>query len=632
MAYKMIMTSPYIETTHTIELLAAELGYSVTIVEDTMSWAAAKVNELVKSGEYEVVISRAGTAANIAESVDLPIVHCDNSDFDIMQAFIRAKRLGDRIGFLTYPEEAFPYKLKTMIDTIGFDVVQLPYRRWDDLTNQIQNAADMGIEVVVGGGRRAMELIKKCGMQGMFISTSERTIKRALIRASEVAQYRVAAREKAERLNAVIHVSDSGIILVNKRGQIETFNPAAEKMFGIRAADVIGNQSHTVANAVLRHLLEREEIAIGGSITTEDMVVAYEPIQTDHERTGTVITFKEISKIQQLENQIRRDLHMKGLVSRFQFSDIQYASEKMEELIKKARYFASTDSTVLIIGESGTGKELVAQGIHHASNRSGRPFVAINCAALPESLLESELFGYADGAFTGARKGGRPGVFELAHEGTIFLDEIGEISPPIQARLLRVLQEREVMRVGGDRVIPVNIRIIAATNRNLWQLVTEGKFRADLYFRLNVLRLEAPALRDRKDDIPVLVDHFLKRGGVTAQWNQLSERMRHFLRSYSWPGNIRELENIMERYRLSVQDEKDEFNFIQDILNETEPRAAAEPRTGGDVLTVKLGTIGEIEKQIYEQLLERFDNNRSLVAETLGISRTTLWKKMGTPS
>ncbi|MEX2104166.1 MAG: PrpR N-terminal domain-containing protein, partial [Bacilli bacterium] len=324
---------------------------------------------------------------SIAETVDLPIVYCDNSDFDIMQAFMRAKRIGNRIGFLTYPEEEFPYKMKTMIDTIGFDVVQLPYRLWDDLNKQIKAAADMGIEVVVGGGRRAVKLIRQYGMQGMFISTSERTIKRALIRASEIAQYRIAAREKAERLNTVIHVSDTGIVTVNKNGIIETFNPAAEKIFDIKGAIVIGNDCNTVRNPKLRQLLNREEITAGGTVTTEDMVVSYEPIQTNHERTDTVITFKEISKIQQLENQIRRELHTKGLVSRFQFSDIQYASKKMEEVIKKASCFASTDSTVLIIGESGTGKELIAQGIHHASKRSKGPFVAINCAALPESLL-----------------------------------------------------------------------------------------------------------------------------------------------------------------------------------------------------------------------------------------------------
>jgi PAS domain S-box-containing protein len=478
---------------------------------------------------------------------------------------------------------------------------------------------------MVGGGKRAMDLIHQYGMKSMFITTSERAIKRALIRADEVAKYRIAAREKAERLNAVIHLSDTGILMVDQNGMIETFNPAAEKIFGIKSSVLIGNGSRTVVHHKLRHLLNREEITTGGTITTEDMVVTYETIHTDIEHSGTVITCREISKIQQLENQIRREMHTKGLIARFRFSDIQYVSETMGETIKRASYFASTDSTILINGESGTGKELIAQGIHHASKRAEGPFVAINCAALPESLLESELFGYADGAFTGARKGGRPRVFELVHGGTIFLDEIGEISPPIQARLLRVLQEKEVMRVGGDRVIPVNIRIVAATNRNLWQLVTEGKFRSDLYFRVNVLRVEAPPLRNRREDVPCLVEYFMKRGGDPVLWQDLSESIRDFFMTYSWPGNIRQLENIVERYRLSVQSIKDETAFIDEVLQETEPlgatKAAAKPN---DALLVTPGTMEEMEKQIFEQLLERFGNNRSLIAESLGISRTTL--------
>jgi PAS domain S-box-containing protein len=633
--YKMIMTSPYPETTEIIRRLSSELGYPVTIVEDTMGGAANKIIDLVSKDSYEVIISRAGTAQVITEMVDLPIVHCDNSDFDILQAFLRAKTKGDKVGFLNYPDEAFPYKLDVLLELAGFDVVLLPYRNWDEITKQIQVAFEMGLQVLVGGGYRAHALISQYGMEGMYISTNERTIKRALIRAAEVAQYRIAAREKAERLNAVIHVSDEAILLVNKDGQIETFNPAAEKLFGIDASIIIGNYCKKTVHPKLHFLLNRDEIFNSGrgSMTTEDLIVTYETIQVGSERVGTVITCKEITKIQQLENQIRRELHSKGLLARFTFSNIKYESKKVGEIIQRAHIFARTDSTVLITGESGTGKELFAQGIHNASKRKDGPFVAINCAALPESLLESELFGYADGAFTGARKGGRPGVFELAHGGTIFLDEIGEISPSIQGRLLRVIQEREVMRVGGDRIIPVDIRIIAATNQNLWNLVKKGTFRSDLFFRISVLRLEVPPLRNRKEDISIIVNNLLEKAAPSLNWDGLSKEMKHFFLSYSWPGNIRQLENVVERFQLSVKSHLDEEAFIQSVIRETEMEQEITDEWttfSTDQIAVNIGTLEDMEKQIIHQMLNRFNQNRTSVADNLGISRTTLWKKINT--
>ncbi|UOF91153.1 sigma 54-interacting transcriptional regulator [Fodinisporobacter ferrooxydans] len=633
MNYKIIMTSPYPEMTASIRKLAEELEYPITIIEDTMMSAAKKVAEFVANGGYEVVISRAGTAQAIATMVDLPIVYCDNNDFDVMQAFLRAKKLGERIGFLTYPEDAFPYRMDLMLDSVGFEVVQLPYRNWEDLMKQIQVAADLGLDVVVGGGVGAQTLVRQYGMKGMHIATSERTIKRSFIRAAEIARYRIAAREKAERLNAVIHVSEEAILLVGEHGQIETFNPAAEKLFGISASLVIGSKFQEVAHPKLQYLLNREELNTGSNtITTEDLIVTYEPVQVESKKVGTVITCREISKIQHLENQIRRELHAKGLLARFHFRDIRYVSEKMNDMIQRASFFAQTDSTILINGESGTGKELIAQGIHNSSKRKEGAFVAINCAALPESLLESELFGYSEGAFTGAKKGGRMGLFEMANGGTIFLDEIGEISPMIQARLLRVVQEKEVMRVGGDRVIPVDIRIVAATNRNLWHLVKKGEFRSDLFFRLSVLRLELPPLRERREDIPVIVDSFLEKKGVPYSWATLSEKMKHFFLSYFWPGNIRELENIVERYRLSIQSFTEESHFIREVLNETEfvePPADSES-VFEDQLMIKIGTMEDMEKQIIMQMLNRYEQNRRQVAESLGISRTTLWKKLST--
>jgi PAS domain S-box-containing protein len=627
---RLIMTSPYPQMTNIIRKVSEELRCELTIIEDTMSGAAEKISaELISKSGYEVIISRAGTAAQIAQVVDLPIIHCDNSDFDLMQAFLNARKLGKHIGFLTYPEEAFPYKMETVSQVIGFHVTQLPYTNTEDLKKQIKKAEELGIDVIVGGGRRAHKEIQKYGMKVVPILTSERIIKRTILRAQEIAKYRIIARERATRLNALISTTEEGIVFVNRQGIIEMINPAAEKMFNVSEKDVIGKSCEEITDPKLRKLLLNDyDLNEKGSITTSDMVITFQQVKVESEEEGRMFTCRAISEIQQLENRIRRESHSKGLVARSSFIDIKYSSIKMEAILKRAKVYAETESTILITGESGTGKELIAQGIHNASERAKGPFVAVNCAALPESLLESELFGYSDGAFTGAKKGGRAGVFELSHGGTIFLDEIGEISAPIQARLLRVLQEREVMRVGGDRVIPVDIRIVTATNQNLWKLVTEGRFRADLFFRINVLRLEVPPLSTRREDIPKLVDHFFQKASSSIHWETLSKKVRNFFLNYGWPGNIRQLENIVERFQLCVLESQNEDEFIDEILNETEIPGESQEVQKEDTLRIEISSMEEIEKQIYEKMLQRYNNNRTIVAEKLGVSRTTLWKKI----
>nr|WP_306792989.1 sigma 54-interacting transcriptional regulator [Neobacillus paridis] len=625
--YKMIMTSGYPEMTKMIEKVASELNFKVTVVEGILDEAVREVITLIAKGGYEVVVSRAGTANALKKVIDLPVIYSDSTNSDIMQALIRAKNLGDKVCFITYPEEGFLFDFDTMFEIIGFKVEILTYKTQEELVKQVKEAKRLGMDVVVGGGVRVKDLARSHGMKSMYITLGERSIKRALILADKVAQDRIIMKERAEKLNAVINASEEGILLLNQSGEIETLNPAIERIFKVKEEAVIGKKLKEVADSKIVQLLKDKKInsVQKGSFTFQELIVTYEPVIANHERVGTVVTCREFSKIQKLESKVRRELHSKGLVAKFTLDDIIYSGQKMENVVQVAKEYAHTDSTVLILGESGTGKELIAQGIHNASKRKDGPFVAVNLAALPDSLLESELFGYAEGAFTGANKGGRQGYFELAHEGTIFLDEIGEIPPHIQTRLLRVLQEKEVMRVGGDRVTPVNIRIIAATNQRLWELVKEGKFRSDLYFRLSVLHLRVPPLRKRKEDIPALVNNSFKQIGTDKTFHHLSKDIQNFFISYSWPGNIRQLENLVERLQLRVKNQKDENEFIQECIRETEENSDV---FNEDIMIVNHGTMEQIEKQVIEQMLERYDNNRTLVAEMLGISRTTLWKKL----
>lgn len=295
--------------------------------------------------------------------------------------------------------------------------------------------------------------------------------------------------------------------------------------------------------------------------------------------------------------------------------------QNLKKIIEKA---AAGNSTVLIQGESGVGKEIIAQAIHNISPRSKQPFVAINCAALPELLLESELFGYEEGAFTGARKGGKPGKFELANGGTLLLDEIGDLPLAMQAKLLRVIQEREFERVGGTRVIKFDIRVIAATNKDLRKLIAEGKFRVDLFYRLNVLPLYVPPLRERKHDIPLLVGHFIEK--ISREKNispkVISDDTMELLLQYAWPGNVRELENIIERAQFLT-----EGNVVRP---ETLPPHIQVLGRDPAVLTIKpmKETIREVERQLITEALQKAKNNKVAAARILGITRVTLYQKL----
>ncbi|MGN0734445.1 MAG: sigma 54-interacting transcriptional regulator [Anaerovoracaceae bacterium] len=259
---------------------------------------------------------------------------------------------------------------------------------------------------------------------------------------------------------------------------------------------------------------------------------------TGEEKLGNIILLRDEEEIREAENQLNRKIREKGIYAKYHFRDIICHTENMEQCISTAKKAALTDYTLLIHGESGTGKELFAQSIHNYSQRKSKPFLAINCAALSENLLESELFGYEPGSFTGAQKKGKMGLFEQANAGTIFLDEIGDISPGLQSKLLRVLQEKQIMRVGSDKIINVDVRVITATNKDLKKLVAEGKFREDLFYRLSVIPLEIPPLRNRKDDILPLLNFF-----AGSDFDRIPEKEKRLLCDYEWPGNVRELEN-----------------------------------------------------------------------------------------
>nr|WP_304217214.1 sigma 54-interacting transcriptional regulator [Fredinandcohnia onubensis] len=427
------------------------------------------------------------------------------------------------------------------------------------------------------------------------------------------------------QIEAIVNSTHDGVVAVDKTGNIRLVNEHAKKILGIEGNMKGRNITELIPHSDMLRVLntgkiERDDIdTIGG----RQVVINRSPVIVRETIVGAVSNFKEITDIQKVELQLRKKLHQNGLEAKYRLSDIVGETPEISEVKELAWKFAKTESTVLITGESGTGKELFAQGIHAASDRSLGPFVAVNCAAFPENLLESEIFGYEGGTFTGALKEGKPGLFELAHGGSLFLDEVGEVSLRIQALLLRVLQEKTIRRVGGDRIIPVDVRIITATNRNLEEEVEKKRFRSDLYYRINILSMELPPLRDRLPDIPILVNAFL---------NEFNDKRKHkieivekelidLFQQYDWPGNIRELRNAIERMVVLEEGNSLGLHGARFLLGKIKRRNML-----GDLLNEK--SLKNREKELIFTALEKSGFNKTLAAKSLGIDRSTLWRKL----
>lgn len=415
-----------------------------------------------------------------------------------------------------------------------------------------------------------------------------------------------------KEFDILLQVLDDGIIGVNYDGLICTYNEGAEKIIGYKKHDIMYKYGLDILTDIpFKHVLEnlksvKEKLI---KINGYDVVVSVDPIIHSSRLYGAVAIIRKFNDIEKKQHKLRSQLIGKGHRAKYRFQDILGESEAIKKCKNDAIKMAKSNFTVLITGESGTGKELFAQAIHNSSGRKDYQFVAVNCGALPESLLESELFGYEEGAFTGARKGGKPGLFELAHKGTLFLDEIGEISKNLQTRLLRVLQERQVMRIGGDRLIDVDIRLIAATNRDLNDMVIKGEFREDLFYRLNVLRLGVPNLNSRREDIFSFINYF--KNEFNGKF-EMDENVKKAFLNHNWRGNVRELKNYVE-YIISLEIEK---IHIQDLPFEDGKSSENSKLNNEKVLMNRLIKIAgkNIKKYIFvlNELEKAFKKNKRL--------------------
>ena len=604
-----------------------EMDAPVEVYRASLEDAAQCARALMAQGA-QVFISRTGTQALLEQELDATVVGIPTMLSDYMEILDDARKANGPVAFFSYDE--MTDDVKTICSLLRIDARHYGFRRMADGEPSVRRALADGAVLGVGGAVTELPA-RRLGLRYLPLENSVESIISAIQTAMRMLNLKEQEHLKQEQLQleryqAVFQFTHDGIIAIDQAGRVDLINPVAQRILrrpgqtalGRFILDEIPNSNLWTALQTGRPQMDTL-INIKGTTVYSNNI----PIEIAGQVRGVVATLQDVKSVQSSERKIRIGLHEKGLIAKYCFADILGTSPSLTSAVEIARSYASARATVLITGETGTGKELFAQSIHAASPRQAGPFVAVNCATLDKNLLESELFGYVEGAFTGALKGGKAGLFELAHTGTLFLDEIGEIPLDLQAKLLRVLQEREIRRLGSGTMVPVDVRIVAATNRDLAQEVAQGNFRADLYYRLNILSVHIPPLRQRSGDVPILADAFFRKF-VGEQYGTLQPRFAQVmgrLEGYPWPGNIRELQNFVER--------------VSVLMTAHQPDGRAEAlleelvvlQREGQEATAPLPSLPP-ERQVLVEALLRNGRAVGRTAAEPGISRTTLWRKL----
>ena len=596
----------------------------------------ASIYECVQKAQAdgaEVFIAGGSNYEIFRNKFALPIIELSLSYADYFRSILEASsQYGNTVAVVTYLSEP-PYDFTTLASLLGIKIVNIVYTESGQLQPLIE---DCGCNAIVGASF-ACEIAATTGKGSVLAYSGSDEILRKINEAKALAHEIRREKSKAKFFATIIDNSPNAILGVDAEGVVINYNPAAERILGISALQARGRQS--------QHLfpeLKMDRILMEDPQEAADQIIVYRGKElhlarffvTDSSDGGSAIALlsessrhikAELNYIDQRHERITG----RGFTAKNTFETIVTANDKILEIIQRAKVYAASNYSILIYGETGTGKELFVQSIHNYSSRKNQSFVAINCAAIPDNLMESELFGYVDGAFTGSRKGGKKGLFELANKGTVFLDEISDLSQVMQQKLLRTLQEQEIMRVGDDRVIPIDVRIITATNKPPDVMLSEG-FRSDFYYRLNVLSLEIPPLRERGKDVIKIFSALLKKHTDNYKLPAIPESAFSILTYYSWPGNVRELENVCKRFSLllSQHSGKTNFNAVKQLLCE-----CIGPKNILEDIYTKYNfspnkASGTINKSMVEAIKYCFGYANEYIADLLGVSRTTLWRLM----
>lgn len=603
--------------------------------------------KLQQQGDIDVVVSAGYNAAVLRSQIDLPVASIEVTGFDLLQALKTASYIESRVGLVVYRGSIS--ELEPVRDLLKVELEQLTYETLPEARECMLQLKSRGILVVVGSSL-IVGLAEQLGMRGVLFYNAS-SIDRALEKAVDIGENGIRLSARFENLNAVMAHLHEAILAVDMRHRITAINQPMREIIGCGEEDLVGQRLPDVTTelslaGVLDGQVDETEVVV--QLHRGMYLMSRTAIRERGLDAGALLTLRGTAAIQRADSTIRSQRRSRSVSTRYSFDLITGSSAALSYARAVAERCARTASTVLITGETGTGKELFAQAIHNASARRLGPFVALNCASFPESLLESELFGYEEGSFTGSRKGGKPGLFEAAHTGTVFLDEIGDMPISMQTRLLRVLQEREVVRLGSNAPISIDVRVIAATHRSVEDRIAAGEFRSDLYYRLNILNVALPPLRERAEDLPLLAGQLLETKlrdlGSALRSDRALAPLLPTLGAYAWPGNIRELENMMERFAVFLFTVKEVASIDYALFLREAPelarrtdKAPFEPRSASVVATPNSEpadepsavdpVIGHDDASIRAALV-RARGNRQAAASLLGLSRTTLWRRL----
>ncbi|WP_434576923.1 sigma 54-interacting transcriptional regulator [Thermoanaerobacterium thermosaccharolyticum] len=581
--------------------------------------------KILESKGVKAIIARSGGYKHTVGKVNVPVINLKITTLDILHAIKTASKYKKDVVLVISDMEYFDYD--EWKDMINANIIIERFYDKGSIEEKVKKYVERKESVVIVGGGIPCACAQRLGMSSVHIGASNESIYECVSRAKELIDNLYEQKYKNNVLERILDGVHDAVIAIDQDCNIILYNKRAEEILEKRSEDVIEKKLSDVfpelnfmVDALKSNIDMNNEIKKIKKIT---ITANTSILDVDGHVKGVLCSFQDVTKLQNLEKKIRYELNKKGLFAKYKFQDIIAIDPAMKATIAKAIKVGLSDSAVMIYGESGTGKEMIAQSIHNISKRKDGPFVAINCAAISENLLESELFGYEEGAFTGARKGGKPGLFELAHGGTIFLDEINSLPPNLQAKLLRVIEEKEVMRIGSDYVIPLDVRVISAANEELKRKVENGTFRKDLFYRLNVLEVSIPPLRERKKDIIPLFKYYVKNLSEGNDIPELDDEVEEKLMNYSWKGNVRELKNVAQRYVVFNELDLDEKEFTD---NEKRLDKSNNRLDGDFVLDLK--EIDRfVENKVIEMLLKQ-GLTKTEIAQRLGISRTALWKKL----
>ena len=581
----------------------------------------------IRKRDPAAIVALPVTGKELARMTNTPVVLLDPAPLDFLEAFLHAKQYSPHvIPYIGYAHHSLLddlHQLELMLDA---EIKLWTYTDNEERKKVLARIPHRSIDLAVVTSDSVGETVQRNRGRAILVKWRKHAILSALRTATQLVSSKREEVTKNRWLQLLLDNINDGVIGSGEEDKITVFNKRAGAYLGIPPREIIGKKIAELPESHILNTFMHTDQETGSQVCTykDKTFLVNRTLLTPQQQ---IVTFNDESEIVKLQTALRRESVKKGMVAKYKFKDIIGSSKKTENLIKIAQKYAQSNITLLIIGETGVGKEVYAQSIHNFSKRSTGPFVAINCATIPENILESELFGYEGGSFTGALKEGKKGLFELANGGTIFLDEIAEMSASLQARLLRVVQNKEIMHLGGDNLIPIDVRIIAATNQDLQQAILDRTFRQDLYYRLFTLQLHIIPLREHLEDIPELVEHFLRESAVKFQRTppKPSQAFLNALMEYHWPGNIRQLESVIERYALLYDEGDDEiaYQLIQEITGGT---PAGQITADKSSMTIHIGSLKSMEKQIVRGLSEQYKT--SDLAQLLEISRTTLWRKL----